>query len=109
MTRQRQLLAFLAMLALVFSSFGMTPEQRKTYLDKLLQTLPALPSFNSWLDQTKELPPDFDALPKINGLPDPVHFLNGRPVNNADDWKIRRAEIFSLEQKYDIGTFPPKP
>jgi cephalosporin-C deacetylase-like acetyl esterase len=30
-------------------------------------------------------------------------------VKTAADWKARRAELFALEQKYDLGTFPPKP
>jgi cephalosporin-C deacetylase-like acetyl esterase len=97
------------MLFLVVSSLGMTPDDRKTYLDKLIQILPAVPSFTTWLERTKELPPDFDALPKTNGLPDPLRFVSGRTVKTAADWKARRAEIFSLEEKYDIGTFPPKP
>jgi cephalosporin-C deacetylase-like acetyl esterase len=87
----------------------MTPEERKTYLDKLAQILPVVPSFNAWLERTHEVPPDFDALPKINGLPDPLRFVNGRTVKNAEDWKTRRTEIFALEEKYEIGRFPPRP
>ena len=109
MKRHSQLLALLALLVCLFPSLGMTLEERKTYLDRFVQTVPAVPSFNTWLERTHELPPDFDALPKINGLPDPLRFLNGRTVKNAEDWKVRRAEIFGLEEKYDIGTFPPKP
>jgi len=78
-------------------------------MDKLVQTLPAVPSFNTWLQRTSELPPDFDALPKINGLPDPLRFVDGHMVKSAADWKARRAELLALEQKYDLGTFPPKP
>src|SRR5262245_13943632 len=109
MKPQRQLLALLSLLALVLPSLGMTPEQRKTYLDKFVQTLPAVPSFKAWLDRSQELPPDFDTLPKMNGLPDPLRFLNGRTVKTAEDWKARRAEIFALEEKLDLGAFPPKP
>src|SRR5438094_489350 len=112
MKRQTQLLALVAILAVLapaLPSTAMTPEQRKEYLDKLLQTLPAVPSFNTWLQRTGELAPDFDALPKINGLPDPLQFVDGHMVKKAEDWKTRRAEIYALEQKYDIGTFPPKP
>ena len=75
-----RLLAMLALFAIVLPSLAMTPQERKTYLDKLVQTLPAVPSFNAWLERTHELPPDFDALPKINGLPDPLRFVNGRVV-----------------------------
>jgi cephalosporin-C deacetylase-like acetyl esterase len=109
MKRRPQILALLALFAIVLPSTGTTPEQRKAYLDKFVQTLPVVPSFNAWLERTHELPPDFDALPKINSLPDPLQFLNGRVVKSAEDWKARRVEILALEQKYDVGTFPPKP
>jgi hypothetical protein len=109
MKRLSQLLALFLFLVCFLPSLGMTLEERKAYLDKFVQTVPAVPSFNTWLERTHELPPDFDVLPKINALPDPLRFLNGRTVKNAEDWKVRRAEIFALEEKYDIGTFPPKP
>ncbi len=89
--------------------YSMTVEQRREYLEKLLKILPPAPSFQEWLDKTGELPPDFDALPRVNGLPDPLTFLDGRPVKTAADWRARRAEIWQLYQKYDIGTFPAKP
>jgi len=87
----------------------MTEQQRREYRDKLLQILPPSPQFQQWLDKTAELPPDFDALPRMNTLPDPLKFLDGRIVKTAADWKARRTEIWQLYQKYDIGTFPPKP
>jgi len=99
----------LTLLTLVQPVWPMSVEQRREYLDKLLKILPPAPQFQQWLDKTGELPPDFDALQRMNGLPDPLKFLDGRPVKNAADWKTRRAEIWSLYQKYDLGTFPPKP
>jgi hypothetical protein len=60
MKRQWRLLALLALLALALPSPAMTPEQRKAYLDKLLQTLPPVPLFTTWLERTGELPPDFE-------------------------------------------------
>src|SRR6266481_6221639 len=107
MKRQPRLLALLALLVIALPSAATTPEQRRAYLDRLVQTLPAVPSFNTWLLRTGELPPDFDALPKINGLPDPLRFLDGHMVKTPEDWTARRAEIFALEQKFDVGTFPP--
>jgi len=112
MKKQQRLLALFALfslLTLALPTLAMTSEERKAYLEKLVQTLPQVPSFDTWLERTRELPPDFDVLPKINSLPDPLRFVNGRTVKNAEDWKARRAEIFALEQKYDVGTFPPKP
>jgi pimeloyl-ACP methyl ester carboxylesterase len=87
----------------------MTEQERREYLDQLLKILPNAPQFKQWLDKTGELPPDFDAFPRVNGLPDPLKFLDGRPVRNTSDWKLRRQEIGQLYQKYGLGTFPPKP
>lgn len=109
MKRQRLLVLF-ASLAFGLSYPAMTAAQElRAYLDKFIETLPTVPSFDSWLDRTGELPPDFDSLPKINGLPDPLRSLDGRMVTTVEDWNARRAEIFALEERYDLGTFPPKP
>ena len=53
MKRQSRLVALLALLAIAQSSVATTPEERKAYLDKLVQTLPAVPSFNAWLQRTQ--------------------------------------------------------
>lgn len=82
---------------------------RRAYLEKLLQILPSAPAFDAWLKQSGELPPDFDALPRVNGLPDPFRFLDGKVVKTAADWQARRKEIGDLYQKYQLGTFPPRP
>jgi pimeloyl-ACP methyl ester carboxylesterase len=86
-----------------------TVQERQQYLEKLLQILPPDPSFDAWLKKTGEIPPDYDSLPKINTLPDPLKFLDGRLVRSANEWPARRAEIWQLSQKYVLGTFPPKP
>src|SRR5215471_21804527 len=96
----------LAGLAFLPSASGMTEAERREYAEKLLKILPDAPQFKQWLDKTGELPPDFDALPRVNGLPDPLKFLDGRPVRNAAEWRARRQEIAQLYQKYDLGTFP---
>ena len=88
---------------------AITPEERRQYGEKLLTILPDVPSFTAWLAKTGEIPPDFDAFPKINGLPDPLKFLDGRPVRTPQDWIARRAEIRKLYEKYDLGLFPPRP
>ena len=103
--------ALVALLLVVGALPGraMTLEERRAYLEKLQQILPDAPAFREWLQKTGELPPDFDSLPRINALPDPLRFLDGRPVRTAADWKMRRAEIQQLFEKYDLGTYPPKP
>ena len=88
---------------------AMTVEERQAYREKLLQIIPEVEAFNTWLAETGELPPDFDALPRINSLPDAFRFLNGRRVETPGDWADRRAEIRQLFEKYVFGTIPPRP
>jgi hypothetical protein len=70
------ILLALALLARSQRADAMTSAERRQYLEKLQQILPPVPSFQAWLDKTVELPPDFD-LPRMNGLPDPLRFLDG--------------------------------
>src|SRR5271156_5599314 len=91
-------------LALIQPASSMSEQERREYRDKLLKILPPAPQFQQWLDKTGELPPDFDALPRMNGLPDPLKFLDGRPVRTPLEWKARRTEIRQLFEKYQTGT-----
>src|SRR5690349_11974782 len=79
----------------------MTQAEREDYLRRLDKILPPLPSWDEWQRKTGALPPDFNSLPKINELPDPLIFLDGRPVRTASDWERRRQEISDLSQKYE--------
>ncbi|MDR1011044.1 MAG: alpha/beta fold hydrolase [Opitutaceae bacterium] len=100
---------------LLLSARAMSPDDRAAYLHWMQQSLPDVPAWTAWQQTTATLPPDFDALPRSNLLPDPLRFLDGRPV--PDDtpaaatagWAERRAEILALFEKYVTGTFPPKP
>ena len=101
--------ALLVLLTLVSPLWSMTPDQRREYLNKLLQTLPESTEFQKWLSTSGELPPDFDALPRSNSLPDPLCFLDGRQVRSQKQWEARKDEIKRLFQQYALGTFPPHP
>ena len=117
--KRRTVLAVLLCAALASIAWAMTLEQRRDYRDRLMRIIPPVmsgprgnqtDSFRQWVDKTDALPPDFDALPRINGLPDPLLFFDGkRTVKNAQDWKERCAEIIRLFEEYDIGRVPPKP
>jgi dienelactone hydrolase len=85
-------------------------DHRREYLEWMRKTLPESPEWTAWQQQTGELPPDFSQLPKSNLLPDPLRFLDGRPVENTPaEWSLRRNEIKQLFERYVTGTFPPKP
>jgi dienelactone hydrolase len=88
----------------------MTEKDRQDYLKWMQVNLPDVAEWTEWQKQTGELPPDFDRLPKSNLLPDPLRFVDGRPVGySAAEWTARRNEIKQLFEKYVTGTFPPKP
>lgn len=86
-----------------------TEQGRREYREKIQQILPSAPSFDAWLKKTDALPPDFNALPRHNQLPDPFVFLDGHRVRTAADWAARRKELQSISEKYVWGTIPPKP
>lgn len=87
----------------------MTPAERQAHLVWMQANLPAVPTWNEWQQKTGALPPDFDALPSANFLPDPFKFHDGRAVKMPADWPARRAEIKQLYQKHVVGSLPPKP
>jgi hypothetical protein len=86
--------------------------KRKAYLDQLLRILPRSEPWEAWLARTGELPPDFDALPTMPGLPDPLlREMDGRhvPVTTAQEWQKRREELKALFRRWVLGQVPPPP
>ena len=102
-------LLFVATLSVVAAATAMTPEERRAHLDWMRQNLPAVPAWDEWQQKTGGLPPDFDALPRANFLPDPFRFADGRTVTMPADWTARRAEIRALYERHIIGRLPPRP
>ena len=85
--------ALVALAALANPLRAMTEQERRAYLEWMRKALPSAPQFEQWQQRTGEIPPDFDALPRNNFLPDPLTSMNGRVVRNASDWTARRTEI----------------
>ena len=106
---------------------------REHYLNRLLQVSPddlTVPSgdqlpgtapahispqdflWRDWLTRTGELPPDFDELPSLPFLPDPLIIDQGGtniPVETMAQWKMKREEMKKLAQYWITGTPPPAP
>jgi dienelactone hydrolase len=69
-------------------------------------------TFTDWLERTGELPPDFEQMPSIPFLPDPLVIAEGRQniqVKTSTQWKGKREWMKEQLQHYITGTFPPPP
>jgi len=65
-------------------------------------------TWEDWIRRTGAKAPDFDRMPSIPGLPDPLMTERG-PVRTEADWQRRREELRGLVQQWMFGKFPPKP
>lgn len=102
-------LPFTAAVVFCTSGFALTEAQRRDQVAWMTANLPEVPTWTEWQKKTGQLPPDFDALPSANFLPDPFKFQNGRAVKIPSEWSQRRAEIRELFERHVIGRLPPKP
>lgn len=99
-------------------------DRRRAALDLLLERLlPSRPpqtgrisaydtTWEDWVRRTGELPPDFDAMPSIPHLPDPlVQNENGRqvPIATRPHWDKQRQWIRSQIEHWVFGRMPPPP
>lgn len=69
-------------------------------------------TFKDWLKRTGELPPDFEQMPSIPFLPDPLVIDEGGqniPVKTKEQWKEKRKWMKEKLEYYITGTYPPKP
>jgi pimeloyl-ACP methyl ester carboxylesterase len=89
---------------LVVPAFAAEPET----IQELRRLLPKSEPWERWLENAKPTPPDFEKLPSVPYLPDPLRFANGKEVKK-EDWLRRRRELLELFQYYVIGKFPPSP
>lgn len=98
-------------LAAAITAFGQADvEKRKGYLETLIEMTPESKAFNEWLEESGELPPDFDAMRSIPWLPDPlVRYEDGSRIESAEEWDAYRAELKDLFHHWVIGTMPPPP
>lgn len=114
----------------LFGQPDLTPED---YLERILKVIPAdrtipagdqLPGtpparispqdflWRDWLKRTGELPPDFDKMPSLPFLPDPLIIDQGGkniPVVTYQQWQEKREEIKKTAQHWITGTLPPSP
>ncbi len=118
---------FLWCFAFTETSSGQPDLSPKDYLQRLLKVLPEDRIFpegaaehvtpddftwHQWLNRTGSLPPDFDEMPTLPFLPDPLIIDEGRkniPVETMAQWQMKREQIKELAQYWITGKVPPPP
>lgn len=115
------LLSFLLNVCVVYGQSE--EERRRGYLNDLIKVQEQPPSADAfvshhdstwigWVERTGELPPDFEAMPSIPHLPDPLIIDEGGaniPVETLDQWKEKREWISEQTKRILSGTFPEPP
>ena len=66
-------------------------------------------TWEDWLRRTGELPPDFDSLPSIPGLPDPLIDTGGKRITTAAAWTRQKPGLRNQIEYWMFGKFPPSP
>jgi len=97
--------------------------RQKAVLEKIISLLPPDrtilgrvsfldETFKDWVTRTGELPPDYDRMPSIPFLPDPLVLDEGGkniPIKTMAQWKEKREWMKKQLEYYITGTYPPKP
>ena len=102
------LVASVAVALSVAAAPAPSTERQKELLEEILRTLPKSEPWEQWLKASGEMPPDFDKLPGIPFLPEPLIFANGHKAI-WNDWPKRREELLRLLQHYVTGSWPASP
>lgn len=94
---------------------------RKAYLKQVASWLPGGgrgavsrldASWQDWLKRTGELPPDFNAMPSMPFLPDPLILDEGGkniPIKTVEQWQQKRKWIEQQAKHWLTGTYPAGP
>jgi dienelactone hydrolase len=83
-------------------------QKQQESLDELFRILPKSDPWERWMGVKRQYPPDYDALPSIPYLPDPLRFASGKVVTR-ETWSKRRQELLIQFMQYVTGTFPASP
>lgn len=88
---------------------GASPQET---LDEMREMLLGVGTWNRWLRETGELPPDFDSIPSRAVLPGPLdggRFGGAGAVSSPGEWAGRRECIMQSLYHWILGSVPPRP
>ncbi|MEZ5363617.1 MAG: alpha/beta hydrolase [Bryobacterales bacterium] len=109
-------LVFLGLLFALGAAAQSPEARRQAELDVLLQILKPTnenitgrinafdKNWRQWQARTKALPPDFDAMPSIAGLPDPLE-----DVSTPEEWTAKKPALRKQFEQWIYGSVPPAP
>ncbi len=86
--------------------------KRTAFLDQLRGILEPSAAWDEWLLESGELPPNFDKMPSIPFLPEPlIHKTDGTRdiITTHEEWRNRREVVLEEFKHWIIGTYPPPP
>ncbi len=113
MARQFSYLCSSVLLAAMLCSLarGNDVDSRQRDLEWLKSRLTPVERFDKWLEKTGELPPDFNSLPSVPWLQDPLVQVFDRKEQRvtAEQWPARRAQISDLVEDWLLGHAPQAP
>src|SRR5690606_8638590 len=67
-------------------------------------------TWEDWLTRTGELPPDFQTMPSVPMLPDPLFSReDGKAITTKAEWRQQREWIKTQYQQWISGHVPPAP
>ncbi|MCK4886595.1 MAG: dienelactone hydrolase family protein [Planctomycetes bacterium] len=113
----------ICLLVLVCLAAADNIENRKAFLKQLKDVLPKDrqserrispidKNWTSWQKRTGELPPDFNSMPSLPFLPEPLILDEGGkniPIETSQQWQEKRQWIKQQVKLWISGTFPPAP
>jgi len=87
-------------------------ERRAAYLEELRAFLPESADWEAWLEESGELPPDFEAMRSRPRAPEPLQVSTGEGeehLASVSAWEAHRDTVKREVQHWLVGTVPPRP
>jgi dienelactone hydrolase len=82
---------------------------QKETLAQLRGVLAPSKPWEIWLEESGELPPDFDAMPSVANLEDPLAPVGEARITTSEAWRAQRESLKQQLQHWILGTVPPRP
>lgn len=89
-----------------------TIARREAYLETFNAIVEPSPEWSAWQERTGELPPDWETMPTLAGLPSPLSRWEGGAwvdIDDPADWPAHRAALLEQFSYWVMGSWPEAP